>query len=405
MMRPKILVLAPDLPYPIKAGGHMRMVSIIEGLGNLGKVHIACRAPELLPSTCQWVENFGGSIESYPYTPAMGLKLWQKRVQALVSGSSLIFNKEENRFYRRQFARYGPDLVLLETPYLLRYAINWRTSVPLIVDYWGTSLGQEREFRLARGFEKAWIWLRWRSAKGSEVKYSPLVKNIVTVSKSDAEYFQGLAPSSTIWPIPIGMSTQTEISSRMATEDPYCLVFTGDMSFRPNIDAAIFFVEKILPKIRERYPKICTVLAGRDPSDAIQTLGGRAGVKVTGYVSDLCRVIEDAAVYVLPMRLGSGIRTKLLDVFRLGKALVTTSVGAEGLELRHNDNCLIADDAKSFAAACARLLQFPKERKRLGQNLKRMANQVYCQKNIEKLLQQMVSSILRSWGMRDGRRY
>ena len=94
------------------------------------------------------------------------------------------------------------------------------------------------------------------------------------------------------------------------------------------------------------------------------------------------------------MRLGSGFRTKLLEVFPLGKPIVTTAIGAEGLELIHNENCLIADDPESFAQACIHLLQDADEAQRLGRNTKRLATEVYAQEKITQLVKTVISTTL-----------
>jgi len=99
-------------------------------------------------------------------------------------------------------------------------------------------------------------------------------------------------------------------------------------------------------------------------------------------VPDLRERIAAAAVYALPMRLGSGIRTKLLDVFPTGTPIVTTSIGAEGFDLRNEESALIADDAEAFAQACIRMLDDRDLAARIGAAAKRLANERYAQKNV-----------------------
>jgi glycosyltransferase involved in cell wall biosynthesis len=166
------------------------------------------------------------------------------------------------------------------------------------------------------------------------------------------------------------------------------------MSFSPNVDAVVYFVKAILPQIQTQHPNVRLMVAGRRPSQEIVNFSTLPNVEVTGYLPDLCEEIAKAAVYILPMRLGSGFRTKLLEVFPLGKPIVTTSIGAEGLELRHNENCLIADDAPSFAQACIRFLQDASGARRMGANAKRLATEVYTQENITKLVKHAIYTML-----------
>jgi glycosyltransferase involved in cell wall biosynthesis len=166
------------------------------------------------------------------------------------------------------------------------------------------------------------------------------------------------------------------------------------MSFSPNVDAVVNFVQAILPKIQALHPNVRLMVAGRNPSQEILAFSKSPNIEVTGQVPDLSEEISKAAVYILPMRLGSGFRTKLLDVFPLGKPIVTTAIGAEGLELIHNENCLIADDPESFAQACIHLLQDINKSQRLGRNSKRLATEVYTQAKITQLVNTVLSKTL-----------
>jgi glycosyltransferase involved in cell wall biosynthesis len=111
-------------------------------------------------------------------------------------------------------------------------------------------------------------------------------------------------------------------------------------------------------------------------------------------VPELADVIAQADLYVLPMRLGSGIRSKLWEVFPLGVPIVTTSIGAEGLALIHNDNCLVADTAIEFARACIQLLGSPQERRRLGRNAHRLADETYSKHAVRQRVQELLGWLL-----------
>jgi len=373
----------------------MRMGSIIQALSKTSDIHIACVASEVFPETNDWVADLGGTIVHISPPPLSGMRLWLQRLRAIISKCNLVFNDLENRFFKSQFEMFDPDLVWLETPYLLRYVVGWLYQVPIVVDYWGTSEGQERDYRHAQGFYKLWQWLRWQTVRGSELRFSPLVKDIITVSELDARHFKKIAPGSRIWPIPIGISHYPSAKTISgAGTDPNLLIFTGDMSFTPNVDAVINFVQAILPKIQALHPAVRLMVAGRNPSREILEFSKSSNIEITGQVPDLSEEISKAAVYILPMRLGSGFRTKLLDVFPLGKPIVTTTIGAEGLELIHNENCLIADDPESFAQACIQLLKDTGQARRLGRNTKRLANEVYTQEKITRLVKTVITTIL-----------
>ncbi len=373
----------------------MRMGSIIQGLSEITDFHIACVASEVFGETYDWVAAHGGTIAHISPTPLSRMKLWLQRYRAIISRCNLVHYYRESRFFKSQFERFNPDLVWLETSYLLRYAIDWRHQTPIVVDFWGTSEGQERDYRHSKGVHKLWQWLRYHTIRGAELRYGPLLKDIVTVSELDGRHFKRIARGTRIWPIPVGILNYPSVKPVAdADTDPNLLIFTGDMSFSPNVDAVVYFVKAILPQIQSQHPNVRLMVAGRRPSQEIMNFSALPNVEVTGYLPDLCEEIAKAAVYILPMRLGSGFRTKLLEVFPLGKPIVTTSIGAEGLELIHNVNCLIADDAPSFAQACCRFLQDARDARRLGANVKRLASEVYTQENITKLVKHAIDTML-----------
>ncbi|NOY80181.1 MAG: glycosyltransferase [Kiritimatiellaeota bacterium] len=391
---PRILVMAPDLPFPIRAGGQMRMASFVKALARVGRVHVACVARELPGETLNWCTELGVSITHLPRARVSPGRLWGERLEMILTCSNLLKRPGEQAFFEEEFRRFKPNLVWLETPYLSRYALVWEGRLPIVVNYWGTSQGAERDFRAARGSRKIWEWFRWRAAKGGEVKFAPRLSAIVTVSELDANWFRQLAPKAPVTAIPNGILQQSERDYSQVPEDPELMVFTGDLGYRPNVDAVTWFVREIFPRIRTAQPTARFKAAGRTPTEDVRALAELDGIEITGFVPDLGEIIAGAALYVLPMRLGSGIRSKLFDVFPLGKAIVTTAVGAEGLELHDGRNCRIADTPAEFAAACAELLKNPDKRRRLGMTLKRLSTEVYSQERVETAVAELVRRVL-----------
>jgi glycosyltransferase involved in cell wall biosynthesis len=149
-------------------------------------------------------------------------------------------------------------------------------------------------------------------------------------------------------------------------EGPGELFFIGALDYPPNIDAVKFFREAILPQVRRWHPHAAFHLVGRNPDPLVTALHDGDGCVVHGSVRDVTPSYERAAVVVAPIRQGSGTRVKVLEALGRGKALVATSVAAEGLDLRPGVELEIADDPESFARACARLLGDPAARQKLG---------------------------------------
>jgi glycosyltransferase involved in cell wall biosynthesis len=142
-------------------------------------------------------------------------------------------------------------------------------------------------------------------------------------------------------------------------------VFTGLMKYRPNVDAAIFFVDEILPRILVRRPTATFYIVGGDAPPAVTRLASR-NVVVTGTVDDVRPYVQKAAVVVVPLRMGSGTRLKVLEGLSMGKPMVSTSLGCEGIDLVHREHLLIADEPRSFASAVLELMSKPDTAATLG---------------------------------------
>jgi glycosyltransferase involved in cell wall biosynthesis len=395
MGNPKVLMMCPDLPFPIRAGGQMRMASICEALSGCCDLHIACISSEVPESTRAWAKGLGATVEHFQDPLPGNDSSWYRHVWTIITRNNLRYNPREQLFFDDVFGRMMPDMAWLETPYLLRYVLKWVNRMPVVVDYWGTSEGAKRLFHHSHGLIKIKEWLKWWAASGSERRYTRILDDLVCVSKLDAQYFQSLARRCRIWPIPIGIAEKSTCSIEQPyPEDPLSMILTGDLSYPPNIDAALFFADRIFPRIKKKLPEAIFRIVGRNPSLSILELKGRPGIEILGFVPDLAKEICRCAIYVLPMRLGSGIRSKLFDVFPLAKAIVTTSIGAEGLELQDGENCLIADEEMDFAQSCINLLKDEGKRIELGNGAKRLALDIYSQEKINGLVKETVNAVM-----------
>ena len=144
------------------------------------------------------------------------------------------------------------------------------------------------------------------------------------------------------------------------------LVFTGSMSYRPNVDAALWFADEVLGRVRAQVPEARFFVVGNRPHPRLSALHERDEVQVTGWVPDVAPFLSAATVYVVPMRMGSGTRLKLLQALAAGKAVVSTPTGAQGLDVRDGRELRLAANAEDFAQAVVALLQDPAQREALG---------------------------------------
>jgi len=154
------------------------------------------------------------------------------------------------------------------------------------------------------------------------------------------------------------------------------LLFTGDMSFEPNIQAVRMLARDVLPSIRQTHPDAELWLVGRNPDAHILALRG-PGIQVTGEVPDMLPHLQAATLYVAPLTTGAGTRTKLLEAMAAGLPIITSHIGIEGIEAIDGRDLVIADGARATSGAVSRLLSAPQERQRLGLAARRLAESRY----------------------------
>ncbi|BDU16080.1 glycosyltransferase family 4 protein [Lysobacter auxotrophicus] len=198
---------------------------------------------------------------------------------------------------------------------------------------------------------------------------------VLACSEVDAQGLRELAPGCNVHVVVNGVDLHTNQPAAHAP-DPDRLVFVGQMGWFPNRDGVEWFLREVFPRILARRPATRFELVGKaegfEVPDAV-----RAHVDLAGFVDDLRPHVHDASVYVVPLRAGSGTRLKVLEAMALGKAIVTTSVGSEGIALRHDHSALYADDADGFANAVLSLLESPSRVAELGIEARRLAEDEY----------------------------
>jgi glycosyltransferase involved in cell wall biosynthesis len=150
------------------------------------------------------------------------------------------------------------------------------------------------------------------------------------------------------------------------------------MDYRPNVDGVQWFADEVLPLVRARVPTFELTIVGRDPTPAVRELSDRAGVHVTGRVASTTPFLHDASLAIVPLRAGSGTRLKVLEAFAAGTPVVSTSLGAEGLDVVAGRHLLVADGAPAFAAAVVDLLADADCRTRLASEGRRLVEDRYA---------------------------
>jgi glycosyltransferase involved in cell wall biosynthesis len=178
------------------------------------------------------------------------------------------------------------------------------------------------------------------------------VKTTVIPNAADVEYYQP-RPSDPV-------------------SDGRTVLFFGLLSYVPNIDGVTYFVNEIWPRIAAAHPDARLKIVGRDAPPSLQALAG-PNIELTGFVPDLRPHLAAATAVVVPLRFGGGTRLKIVEAMAMGKAIVSTSLGAEGIEAASGRDLIVEDDAASFADAVNRLIADPDLAARIGASARKLA--------------------------------
>ena len=204
---------------------------------------------------------------------------------------------------------------------------------------------------------------------------------VLAVSDADRQTFGRLFPDALTAPVHVvatGVDTTyfAPINDRQPEKRAH-LVFTGSMDWLPNEDGMHYFVREILPRIRQLEPDATLSIIGRSPTPAVRRLAAEHGVRVTGSVDDVRPHVAEGSVYVVPLRIGGGTRLKIFEAMAMGKAVVSTTIGAEGLPVTPEQHIVIADGPQQFADAVVRLVRDDEMRRRLEVEARKLVVERY----------------------------
>ena len=387
----RVLWLTPELPSPLGAGGALRPWHRLGRLVAHG--HEAVVVAPVHPDEREGAERLraaGVDLRAYERPPArMGetLSLLRRRPalaaapvrEPLLAWQCDVFWTALEPLAREALA--GPRFDAVNVNH--DWAADWVRRLPLggaarVLTLenltWSYYANRARASAGPRGLLleiEARRWLRYDRARFAD--YDALV----TVSEYDAELAARETSTRTV-AIPSGVDTSA-LAPAPEPEDPPAepaLIFTGNMRWPPNAEAVRWLLREVWPRVRDRVPSARLLAVGADPPADVAALAGDR-VEVPGRVPELEPWFERASIVVIPILSGAGIRLKVLDALASGRAIVSTTMGAEGARVANGEHLVIADDAEAFADAVIRLLEDPAERRRLGANARSLAEERY----------------------------
>jgi glycosyltransferase involved in cell wall biosynthesis len=224
----------------------------------------------------------------------------------------------------------------------------------------------KRHYEKSKTYIERIFWLiQWKKMQKYERKLCKKFDGIIAVSDIDKNTLEKEFRARNVFSIPTGIDTAYFHPQERIVEKN-SLVFTGSMDWLPNEDAILFFARDILGEIKSQIPDVKLTVVGRNPSRHLcRELRKYPEIRVVGWVNDVRPFISSHALYIVPLRIGGGTRIKIYEAMAMGKAVVSTHIGTEGLPVVHGKHVLLVDAAEDFAQTVVKLLMNPQERRRL----------------------------------------
>lgn len=382
----RILFLCPIVPYPPTGGGVNRMFYLIRELAAADEVDVLCFANEEGSGSLKELGRFCRKAEAVK-TPSrfsdLAYKFFFLKAYARVP--------EMFRRLKEILKENSYDAVIAEKFYMAPY-VEKATPCPVAIDLWAVGKGMEREIQLETDlFKKSRaLWQKKKFERYDAFGFRHF-KNFLVVSNVDRDRALQLNPMLRVAVVPNAVDCDYFEPNNALSRQPQ-LIFTGDMGFKPNIDAALYFCREIFPIIKRNFPSAVFKIVGKNPVPEIAALR-TSDIVVTGFVEDIRPHLAEAAVFVAPLRQGAGTRLKILEAMAMAKAVVTTSVGIEGIEAKPGKEICVEEKPDSFAEAAVSLLKNPDLAKQMGQRARLRIESQYTWKESAQKLRQFLQKI------------
>ncbi len=380
-----ILFLSTENPYPPDHGHHLRTYYVLRHLAAQHKIFFAgfWQSEEELKHKAH-LESLCASVDLLPIPgraqkARYALRLLGNLFSSRPFTAQRYFRREAVARIRQIMQEHRIDLVHFDLMHLAPYLEFIGDTPSVLVNHNVESLRLERLAQVQKSFAaRAYLDLQQGKMRRLEQDMCRRFTQLIAVSETDAEILRETCKVNNIEEIPNGVDADFFQRAGGETE-PDSLVWTGGMGSPYNRDAVDYFLEDIFPKIYVQRPQIKVTIVGDSPSPTLQQYQARypQNIFIAGYVDDVRPYMQRASIFIAPMRCGSGTKVKVINAMAMGKAIVSSSVGAEGIKVESGKDLIIAEAPQEFADQILRLLQDPARLRQLGENARQVVERYY----------------------------
>jgi glycosyltransferase involved in cell wall biosynthesis len=381
----KLLFLSPYLPEPPRSGGPRRVHGLLSELARRHEVSLlAFTAPgEATDVAIQATRQYCTEVVTVE-SDRVDRALKGKRKRAVQLGSLLRLRSYERLIYHQpSFQRALDDLVarsefdIISTEFAHMSGYRLPRTARLVLDEHNIEYDILRRTASSErpSVRKLYSWANYLKIRREERTAWREFDGVALTSERDLSLLRRDAPEKPAAVIPNGVDT-TFFRPSEAPVEPDTIVFFGAINYYPNTEGLLFFLDEVFPRVKQQRPGAQLRIVGQQPPPAI-TSRAADDVIVTGLVDDVRPYLERAAAVIAPLRIGGGTRLKIVEAMAMGKPVVSTYLGAEGLDVIDGEDILLADRAEDFALQVTRVLGDPGLARRLGEAARHRAESLY----------------------------
>jgi polysaccharide biosynthesis protein PslH len=354
----RIFFISQRVPFPPDRGDKITTFNEIRHLSTKHEVHVFC-----LADGRRDLDNIPGLRRYAQSVTAVPVIVWTSKLRALkamfAGGPLSVAAFNETKLHNaigRKFAELRPDLIMIYSCNVAQYAEHF-PQVPRIMQF--AELDSSRWGQFARRSRPPLRWvyaIEQRRFFAYEQHIARTFSHTLVCTAAEQRDFERLIPGVPVSLVGNGVDLDY-FRSRGVPKRPGSIVFTGVMDYFPNIDAVVWFCDKVLPIVQRQIPAAGLTICGSRPAAAVRHLAKRRGVTVTGRVPDTRPYLDGAEVFVAPLRMARGIQNKLLEALAMGLPCVASKAAATGTVVANGEGILAADNPEEFAEHVMRLLR------------------------------------------------
>jgi glycosyltransferase involved in cell wall biosynthesis len=378
----RILFISQSVPYPLNTGTRVRGYYVLKRLAQFGQVTLLHYTRSEAESTrAQFLRPLCERIVSVPLRRSRALDMLTF-ARSLPGRTPFFILRDDSTLMRRtalDLASSGSFDVAHADQLVMAQFARLVPDVATLVDNYDVLSDRMNRMAVTETnlLKKLAMWIDAVKLRGYERQIFAQFDAVLAVSETDAQKIGALAGGQCEpVTVPIGIDCETirPIARQRGAVD---ILNVGTMSYPPNADGVTWFARQILPLVSQYLPGITFRIVGDKPDPQVRALTANPFIIVTGYVEDLGPLVAQSAVFVVPLRSGSGMRVKILNAFAQGIPVVSTRLGCEGIDVVDGEHLLLADTPKAFAEAVVRVIRDPVLAERLAGNARRLVESRY----------------------------